>query len=91
MSAAELSNLDVEVSVLSPLVKCEDPETIEVGRHGLVLVKGKRSGVLLPQVAPENGWDRLTFLHQIAVKAGLPAEAWRDSASNLYTFEAEVF
>lgn len=91
VSPAELSDLDIEVSVLSPLSKCEDPETIEVGRHGLVLVKGKRSGVLLPQVPAENGWDRLTFLHQVSEKAGLPPEAWRDSASALYTFEAEVF
>jgi len=91
VTAQELSELDIEISVLSPLVRCVDPETIEVGRHGLVLVKGKHTGVLLPQVAAENGWDRTTFLHQLCLKAGLPAEAWRDSAATLYTFEAEVF
>jgi hypothetical protein len=91
LRAAELPLVEIEISVLSPLDECEDPDGIEVGRHGLVLQKGRHMGVLLPQVAAENGWDRLTFLQQVALKAGLPAEAWRDSAGTLYTFEAEVF
>jgi AmmeMemoRadiSam system protein B/AmmeMemoRadiSam system protein A len=90
VTPAELSQLDLEISVLGPMERCEDTDLIEVGRHGLVIVKGNRSGVLLPQVAAEHGWDRSTFLRQVCLKAGLPAEAWRDSATMLYVFEAEV-
>ena len=88
---AELPDLSIELSVLGPLERCEDVDSIEVGRHGLLVRKGERSGVLLPQVASENGWDRATFLRHTCLKAGLPAEAWRDSAATLYMFEAEVF
>jgi AmmeMemoRadiSam system protein B/AmmeMemoRadiSam system protein A len=91
VTAAELSQLELELSVLGPVVPCEETELIEIGRHGLVIVKGNRTGVLLPQVAAENGWDRAMFLRQVCLKAGLPAEAWRDSASTLYMFSAEVF
>jgi hypothetical protein len=91
VTSTDLPDIEIEVSALTPLVRCDDPETIEVGRHGVVLVKGNRSGVLLPQVAAEHGWDRVTFLHQVCLKAGLPPEAWRDSAATLYVFEAEVF
>jgi AmmeMemoRadiSam system protein B/AmmeMemoRadiSam system protein A len=91
VTAPELANLELELSVLGPLERCEETELIEIGVHGLVIVKGNRSGVLLPQVAAENGWDRSTFLRHVCLKAGLPAEAWRDSASTLYMFTAEVF
>jgi len=91
LRAADLAELSIELSVLGPLERCDDADSIEVGRHGLLVRKGERSGVLLPQVASENGWDRPTFLRHVCLKAGLPAEAWRDSASTLCTFEAEVF
>ena len=91
VTAAELPELELELSVLGPVVLCEEIELIEIGRHGLVIVKGNRTGVLLPQVASENGWDRAMFLRQVCLKASLPAEAWRDSASTLYMFSAEVF
>jgi AmmeMemoRadiSam system protein B/AmmeMemoRadiSam system protein A len=91
MTAAELADLSIELSVLGPLERCEDADAIEVGRHGLLVRKGERSGLLLPQVASENGWDRMAFLRHTCLKAGLPSEAWRDSAANLYIFEAEVF
>jgi AmmeMemoRadiSam system protein B/AmmeMemoRadiSam system protein A len=90
VTPAELPQLELEISVLTPMELCEDTDLIEVGRHGLVIVKGNHSGVLLPQVAAERGWDRSTFLRQVCLKAGLPAEAWRDSATMLYTFEAEI-
>ena len=88
----ELSDLDVEVSVLGPLERIDplDPSAIEIGRHGLVVEQGWRRGLLLPQVATEWGWDRQTFLDQTCVKAGLPRDAWR-TAATVYRFAAEVF
>jgi AmmeMemoRadiSam system protein A len=91
VTVADLNELAIELSVLGPLERCDDVDSIEVGRHGLLIKKGERSGVLLPQVASENGWDRAAFLRHTCLKAGLPAEAWRDSATTLYVFEAEVF
>lgn len=91
VTAAELSSLDVEISALSPLREIADPLTaVDVGRHGLAIRKAGRSGVLLPQVAPEHGWDVITFLEHTCRKARLPADAWRDGASIL-VFESEAF
>jgi uncharacterized protein len=90
VTAAELTRLDIEVSVLSPIEPVEDVGTIEVGRHGLIVEQGWRRGLLLPQVAVEWDWDRETFLAQTCVKAGLRPDAWRTGA-RLYRFEAEVF
>ncbi|MEW6586052.1 MAG: AmmeMemoRadiSam system protein B [Nitrospirota bacterium] len=84
----ELSGIDMEISVLSPLRPVKDAKEIEVGRHGLVIRRGLQSGLLLPQVASENGWDRETFLDQLCVKAGLPKGAWKDA--ELYSFTAEI-
>lgn len=84
----ELKDLEVEVSVLSLLEPVKDAKTIRVGTHGLYIVKGKKSGLLLPQVAEENKWDRDTFLEQVCVKASLPKDAWKDA--ELYTFTAEI-
>jgi uncharacterized protein len=89
VTAAELDELAVEISVLGPMQLVSDPMTIEVGRHGLVVHAGARRGLLLPQVASEWGWDRETFLEQLCVKAGLPRGAWR--TAELFIFEAEVF
>ncbi len=86
----ELKSLDIEISVLTPLVRVADPRKIEVGRHGLLIRKSGRSGLLLPQVPGEFGWDRDRFLEQVCYKAGLPADAWRTGAE-LYSFEAIVF
>jgi AmmeMemoRadiSam system protein A len=85
----ELKDLDVEVSVLSPLVRVKDPGLIRVGKHGLVIEQGEQRGLLLPQVAVENNWDRETFLNQACVKAGLPPDAWRKGAE-ISVFEAIV-
>ncbi len=87
----ELAGLDIEISVLSPLKKIKDIHEIEVGKHGLYVVKGFHSGLLLPQVATEYRWDRLTFLQETCYKAGLPADAWRDKDTDIYIFSAEVF
>jgi len=90
--AAELNDLDVEVSVLGPLEPIDplDPSAIEIGRHGLVVEQGGRRGLLLPQVATEWGWDRKTFLDQTCAKAGLPRDCWRTGAT-VYRFAADVF
>jgi AmmeMemoRadiSam system protein B/AmmeMemoRadiSam system protein A len=82
----ELAPSHLEVSVLSPTHKVSGPEAIEVGKHGVVLNKRGRSAVFLPQVAVEQGWDRDTMLTQLARKAGLPADAWKQGATfEVYT------
>ncbi len=91
LSVAEFSSLEVEISVLSPLEPCPDPDLIEPGRHGLIIRQGRDQGLLLPQVATEWGWDRETFLQQTCRKAGLPPAAWKDQSTTIHWFEAEVF
>lgn len=92
LTAAELQDLEIEVSVLGPLepIDPSDPSAFEIGRHGLVAEQGRRRGLLLPQVATEWNWDRETFLAQTCAKAGLPLDAWRRGAT-IYRFEAVVF
>lgn len=91
LSRGEYDKVGVEISILSPIEKCPDPEKVEVGRHGLVIRKGRHQGLLLPQVPVEWGWDRVNFLRHTAMKAGLPAEAWKDPDTEIMWFEAEVF
>ncbi len=90
VEAAELRDLRIEVSVLTPLEEIANPRQVRVGRHGLVVAQGDKKGLLLPQVPVENGWDRETFLRQACLKAGLPPDAWRRGAT-LRVFEAVVF
>lgn len=89
VSPAELADLRVEISVLTPLEPVR-PEDVAVGVHGLMVRRGSRRGLLLPQVAAEHGWDRTTFIEQTCLKAGLPRDAWRQGAE-LLAFRAEVF
>jgi AmmeMemoRadiSam system protein A len=89
VSTNELPSLRIEISVLTPLVPIR-PEEVKVGRHGLMVSKGGKRGLLLPQVPVEWGWDREMFLDQTCVKAGLPPSAWRHGAT-LQAFTAEVF
>ncbi|MGB7912742.1 MAG: AmmeMemoRadiSam system protein A [Desulfobaccales bacterium] len=86
----ELADLEVEISVLSPMQPVSDIDQIEVGTHGLYMVQGSCRGLLLPQVATEYHWDRLTFLKQTCSKAGLPPDAWRDPATKICLFTAEI-
>lgn len=90
LAPRELAGLAIEISVLTPLRRIEGPAEVEVGRHGLCIEQGRCRGVLLPQVATEQGWDRETFLAQTCRKAGLPPDAWKRGAE-LYVFEADVF
>jgi AmmeMemoRadiSam system protein B/AmmeMemoRadiSam system protein A len=86
----ELADLEIEISVLTPMKPVSGPNDIVVGRDGVLLKKGGRSAVFLPQVAPEQGWGRDEMLNHLSQKAGLPTGAWRDGASFL-TFQAIVF
>ena len=87
---AELSEIDIELSVLSAL---EDVtlESIEPGKHGLVVSQGRQRGVLLPQVATEFRWQAERFLEETCVKAGLERDAWKSAATRVQAFTAEVF
>lgn len=86
----ELELIDIEITLLSPLRPIA-PEDVVVGRHGILISAWGRSGVLLPQVPVEYGWDRETFLDQVCRKAGLPTDAWKSSQAQLYGFEGFVF
>ena len=87
----ELRDVTLEISVLSPLKIINDIREIEVGIHGLYITKGFHSGLLLPQVATEYKWDRLTFLEETCHKAGLHPNAWKDKDTKIYIFSADVF
>ena len=91
LKKAELMDVRLEISVLTPLRKVADVGAIEVGTHGLYVRKGSRAGLLLPQVATEYGWDRDTFLKETCRKAGLAPDAWRDPETEIYLFSADVF
>lgn len=92
VSADEIPELSIEVSVLGPLEEVDprDRSAIVVGRHGLVAEEGFRRGLLLPQVAIEWSWTAEQFLRQTCVKAGLRGDAWEHGA-RIYRFDAEVF
>jgi AmmeMemoRadiSam system protein B/AmmeMemoRadiSam system protein A len=92
VTPAELDKLELEISVLTPLRKIKDIEEIEIGKHGILLKKGYQQGVFLPQVATEQGWDRITFLEQICHKAGIyDKNCWKDKEAEIYVYSAEVF
>jgi AmmeMemoRadiSam system protein A len=91
VSADELPQLRLEVSVLGPLERIDaEPHAFTIGVHGLVVEQGARRGLLLPQVATEWDWTPVQFLRQTCVKAGLRADAWQRGAE-VYRFTAEVF
>jgi AmmeMemoRadiSam system protein A len=90
VAPAELAEIHIEVSVLSPLRDVADTAEIEVGRDGLLVSTGFRRGLLLPQVATEYGWTREQFLAHTCRKAGLPDDAWRKGA-RIQAFFADVF
>jgi len=88
VTPAELSSLQIEISILSPLVDIA-PHEVEVGRHGLLISDGGRRGLLLPQVAEEWNWNREQFLQETCMKAGLPADAWQHGA-RIQAFTAQI-
>ncbi len=92
VTKGELKDTDIEISVLSPMLKVRDPSEIEMGKHGVMVQSGFRSGVFLPQVATETGWDKETFMNNLCVhKAGLSADAWKKGKCEMFIFTAEVF
>jgi uncharacterized protein len=92
ITADELGRLDVEISVLSPLQKTDDPLSLRLGVDGIYIKRGCTSGCFLPQVATETGWSKKEFLsYCCAHKAGLPADAWKDPETEVYLSTAEVF
>jgi len=91
LEARELQRVDIEISALSPMELCADPHSVKVGVHGLYLTSRGRSGVLLPQVPVEQGWNRNEYLDYICVKAGLPPRSYEAPGAELYTFTAVVF
>jgi len=87
----EVPELEIEISVLSPLKKVKDVQEIQVGKHGIIIQQGFHRGLLLPQVATEWGWNREEFLEQTCYKAGLPKDSWKDASSEIFIFSAEIF
>ena len=91
VSEAELDELELEISVLTPLRLIKDISEIEVGVHGLYLECQGYAGLLLPQVATEYGWSREEFLEHTCMKAGLSSNCWRQSETRIYIFSADIF
>jgi len=91
VSPDELGDLDISISVLTPLQEVPSLSDITVGRDGLMITLGNARGLLLPQVATEYGWDRNEFLRQTCRKAGLPFDAYLDDEAVIQTFQALVF
>lgn len=88
----ELDEINIEISVLSPLKKINSPEEIVLGRHGVIVRKDDKMGVFLPQVAYETGWGKKEFLTRLCTeKAGLAGDAWKSPEVELYVFTAQVF
>ncbi|MDD5195920.1 MAG: AmmeMemoRadiSam system protein B [Candidatus Omnitrophica bacterium] len=91
VSYDELKDIHIEISVITPFEKVKNIDEIEVGKHGLMIQKGYYSGLLLPQVPGEYGWDRETFLKHTCLKAGLPPDSYKEPTATLYKFSALVF
>jgi uncharacterized protein len=90
ITLAEMDDIEIEISVLSPLERVTNVEEIEIGKHGLLITRGGHRGLLLPQVASERGWNRETFLEALCDKADLPPGSWKHNAT-LQRFTALIF
>lgn len=91
LSADELANVEIEISILSEPTRTLDPLSLELGRDGVLIRRGKRRGLFLPKVATECGFDRETFLSRCcAEKAQLPPDAWRDRDTHVFLFTTET-
>lgn len=91
LELGELPQTRIEISVLSPFREIQDIDQIEVGTHGLMVVRGTQRGLLLPQVATEHHFDREKFLEQTCLKAGLAPLAWKERGTQIRVFTAFVF
>ncbi|MDR2892902.1 MAG: AmmeMemoRadiSam system protein A [Deltaproteobacteria bacterium] len=94
LQESEFGELTFDISIMGPITPCLKPEAISIGRHGLIMKRGQRQGLLLPQVPVEWNWNTTQFLDQTCLKAGLPAgswrQAWKAEGTELYWFEAVV-
>lgn len=86
----ELSKISITISVMGPLIECT-PDDVVVGRDGLVLEYEDNMGVYLPQIPVESGWDRIEFLEQLCIKAGVSTDKWKSEKAILHRFTAQVF
>lgn len=91
VSLAELNDIEIEISVLTIAKEVPGYEAFEVAKHGIIIRKGDQTAVFLPQVAPEQGWDRDTTLQQLCRKAGLPTDEWKKPGMKFFVFTAQVF
>ncbi len=91
LSSEELGRIDIEISVLTPIETVTDISEIVIGRDGLIISDGRRTGLLLPQVAEEYQWDVHQFLEHTCFKAGLPGDAWKREGTKIEKFSAQVF
>ena len=91
VTPAEVAGLSLEISVLGPLEQVDSVDDIEIGVHGLLVEGRGRRGLLLPQVAVEQGWSKPRFARHASVKAGLAQEDWRAPDVLLFRFRSEVF
>jgi AmmeMemoRadiSam system protein A len=90
ISPGEISELKIEISILSELKRMQ-PEDIVGGRHGILVVRGSNRGLLLPQVATERNWSAQRLLEETCIKAGLPRDAWREAETQIFGFTAEIY
>lgn len=90
LQPADVGELQIELSVLSSPERVA-PERVQPGIHGLVISRGEKRSVLLPQVARERNWTRERFLEETCEKAGLPRDAWKSPETCVEVFTAEVF
>jgi AmmeMemoRadiSam system protein B/AmmeMemoRadiSam system protein A len=91
LTKKEFEHTDIEISVLTPMILIDNVDEITVGRDGLYMVRGNYSGLLLPQVPVEHNWDRETFLDQTCMKAGMGPGCWKQSGTQIYKFQADIF
>lgn len=91
LDSDEIDEISIEISILTPTMAIPSYEDFIVGKHGIIISCHGRSAVFLPQVAPEQGWDRATTLGHLCMKAGLNPDVWTTPAAKFSVFEAIVF
>lgn len=92
VSISEYQDIDIEISVLTKPEKISDPNLIKMGEHGVIVKKGHRQGVFLPQVATETGWSRDTFMDRLCIdKAGISKDSWRNGTAEIFIFSVQLF
>ena len=91
LETGELDDLNIEISVLSRLQKVSSARSVKARKHGVMVKQGSKQGLLLPQVARKNEWDRTLLLENACIKVGLAKNAWTQSDTEIFIFDAQVF